>query len=76
MVEGMAFNLAHACGRAEERTKALDRVSGAESSSCWYAASSIQWEMGCCQHGTSISSRELQLGLLAAAARAETALSR
>ena len=76
MVEGIAFNQAPACGRAEERAKALDRVSGAESSSCGYAASSIQRERGCCRQGTSISSRELQSGLLAASTRAETALSR
>ena len=45
-MEGMTFSQSPACGRAVERAKALERVSGVVSRSWLNEASSIQWERG------------------------------
>ena len=45
-MEGMTFSQSPACGRAVERAKALERVSGAVSRSWLNDTSSIKWERG------------------------------
>ena len=68
----MTFSQSPAWGRAVEWARALERRSGAEESRRLREASSMQLERGHARHGTSMSLRELQSGLLAATARANT----
>ena len=74
MVDGMTFTQSPACGKVEEKARALEHTSQAESRSLLKDASSIEWERARCHRGTSTSSRETQSGLAAdSASRVSTA---
>ena len=75
-VEGVTFSQSPACGRAEERARALERVSGDETRRSMKTASSMQWQRGRCRNGTSISSSVVHSGLSAAIERPEMEVSR
>ena len=71
--EGTTLSQSPACGNPQERARTWERVVGAVEKRCCNEASSMAYERGFWRKGTSTSSRQVQSGRAAVAARAVTA---